>query len=98
MEILGLKSSEGIRTFSIITIPNDPTMMTANLKAPVVINVTTRVARQCVLQDNSLAIREAIFTRLQQRVVQNPTLSIKSQAGNWGVAVKLKSRPPEVEG
>ncbi|MGZ3722630.1 MAG: flagellar assembly protein FliW [Bdellovibrionales bacterium] len=98
MEILGLKSNEGIRTFSIITIPNDPTMMTANLKAPIVINVATRVARQCVLQDNSLAIREAIFTRLQQRVVQNPTLSIKSQAGDWGVAVKLKSRPPEVEG
>src|ERR1700722_16257307 len=98
MEILGLKSNEGIRTFAIITIPNDPTMMTANLKAPVVINVASRVARQCVLQDNSLAIREAIFTRLQQRVVQNPTLSIKSQAGNWGVAVKLKNRPPEVEG
>jgi flagellar assembly factor FliW len=98
LEILGLKTQDGVRTFSIITIPNDPTMMTANLKAPIVINVATRMARQCVLQDNSLAIREAIFTRLQQRVVQNPSLSIKSQAGNWGVAVKLKSRPPEVEG
>lgn len=98
MEILGLKSSEGIRTFAIITIPSDPTLMTANLKAPVVINVSSRVARQCVLQDNSLAIREAIFTRLQQRVVQNPSLSIKSQAADWGVAIKLKARPPEVEG
>jgi flagellar assembly factor FliW len=98
MEILGLKSNEGIRTFAIITIPNDPTMMTANLKAPVVINVASRVARQCVLQDNSLNIREAIFTRLQQRVVQNPSLSIKKQAGDCGVAVKLKPRPPEVEG
>src|ERR1035437_305715 len=49
LEILGLKSSVGIRTFAIITIPSDPTLMTANLKAPVVINVSSRVARQCVL-------------------------------------------------
>lgn len=97
MEILGLASHEGARCFSIITIPADPTQMTANMKAPVVINVEKRVARQCVLQDNSLAIREPIFTRLQQRVVQNPTLSIKSQAVDWGVAVRL-NRPPEVEG
>ncbi|NJL25889.1 MAG: hypothetical protein HC902_12465, partial [Calothrix sp. SM1_5_4] len=48
-------------------------------------------------QDNSLAIREPIFTRLQQRVVQNPNLRIKSQAVYGGVAVKI-NRPPEVEG
>ncbi len=97
LEILGLKNGEGIRAFSIITIPSDPTLMTANLKAPIVINVANRVARQCVLQDNSLMIREPIFTRLQQRVVQNPNISIKSQAVDWGVAIKLnRPRPPEV--
>ena len=98
LEVLGLKTNEGTRVFTIITIPNDPTMMTANLKAPLVINVKNRVARQCVLQDNSLQIREPIFTRLQQRVVQNPAQPIKSAAVGGGVAVKLKSRPPEVEG
>jgi flagellar assembly factor FliW len=97
LEVLGLKSPEGLRSFTIITIPADPTQMTANMKAPIVINVASRVARQCVLQDNSLAIREPIFTRLQQRVVQNPNLTIKSQTIASGVAVKLH-RPPEVEG
>lgn len=97
MEILGLASREGARCFSVITIPADPTQMTANLKAPIVINVAKRTARQCVLQDNQLNIREPIFTRLQQRVVQNPTLSIKSQTSTSGVAVKV-TRPPEVEG
>ncbi|NJM10244.1 MAG: flagellar assembly protein FliW [Bdellovibrionaceae bacterium] len=97
MEILNLQTKEGIRSFSIITIPQDPTQMTANLKAPIVINVAKRLARQCVLQDNSLAIREPIFTRLQQRVVQNPSASIKNQSVYTGVAVKL-NRPPEVEG
>ncbi len=96
-ESIGLGPDEGVRTFSIVTIPQDPTQMTANLKAPVVINVGKRLARQCVLQDNSLAIREPIFTRLQQRVVQNPHLKIKNQAVYKGVAVKL-NRPPEVEG
>lgn len=89
-------TGEGIRGFSIITIPNDPTHMTANLKAPVVVNVAKRIARQCVLQDNNLAIREPIFTKLQLRVVQNPQTPIKSQALGWGVAVALK-RPTEVE-
>lgn len=97
LEVLGLTKSEGIRYFSIITIPEDPTLMTANLKAPVVVNVAKRVARQCVLQDNSLAIKEPIFSKLQQRVVQNPQTSLKSQAFDWGVAVKVPgpTREPE---
>jgi flagellar assembly factor FliW len=89
LDSLGLKSMEGSRSFSLITIPADPTQMTANLKAPVVINVETRTGRQCVLQDNNLAIREPIFSQLHQRVVQNPTHSIKSQALDWGMAVRL---------
>lgn len=96
LEILNLSSKEGTRSFAIITIPQDPTQMTANLKAPIVINVQKRLARQCVLQDNSLAIREPIFTRLQQRVVQNPSVAIKNEAVYDGVAVKV-SRPPEIE-
>jgi flagellar assembly factor FliW len=87
------------RMFCIVTIPKDPTQMTANLKAPVVINIKERVARQCVLQDNSLAIREPIFLQLQQRVVQGPPQSIKSQALDWGVAVKVPepSNPSDAE-
>ncbi len=93
LQSLKLESSQGSRNFCIITIPDDPTQMTANLKAPVVINVAQRLAAQVVLQDNHLAIREPIFARLQQRVVQNPQLSIKSQALDWGVAVRV--RDPE---
>jgi len=81
-----------LRSFAIITIPEDPTQMTANLKAPVVINIEKRLARQIVLQDNSLAIREPIFQKLQSRVVQNPQSSLKSQAADWGVAVKLPEK------
>ncbi|MNJ92737.1 Flagellar assembly factor FliW [compost metagenome] len=89
MEALKLTSSDKARYFSIVTIPDDPTQMTANLKAPVVVNVADRMGRQCVLQDNNLAIREPIFTKLQQRVVQNPTVAIKNQSKGIDVATKL---------
>lgn len=96
LESLGLNPTgeqPRVRSFSIITIPEDPTQMTANLKAPVVINIESRMARQIVLQDNNLAIREPIFQKLQSRVVQNPKSSIKSQATDWGVAIRLPDKP-----
>jgi flagellar assembly factor FliW len=88
-DLESIGNPEKTRAFSIITIPEDATQMTANLKAPVVINIAKRQARQIVLQDNNLAIREPIFTKLQTRVVSNPQSSIKSQASSWGVAIKL---------
>jgi flagellar assembly factor FliW len=96
LESLSLPVVQGqgprVRSFSIITIPEDPTQMTANLKAPIVINIEKRIARQIVLQDNNLAIREPIFQKLQTRVVANPQSSIKSQATDWGVAIRLPDK------
>ncbi len=97
LESLGLQKESKSRAFSIITIPDDPTQMTANLKAPVVVNIEKRCARQIVLQDNNLAIREPIFAKLQSRVVSNPQNPIKSQAHNWGVAIRLPERGSEPE-
>jgi len=60
------------------------------------LNSKLRSARQCVLQDNALPIREPIFTKLQQRVVQNPGAAFKKQAQSMG-AVKIQRRTPEIE-
>lgn len=89
LEALQAPNTSKARAFCIVTIPEDPTQMTANMKAPIVINVDNHKARQCVLQDNSLAIREPIFTKLQARVVANPTMSIKEQSAGLDVAIKL---------
>lgn len=98
LEALDLKSVKDGRLMAIITIPSDPTLMTANLKAPIVINTTKRLARQCVLQDNALPIREPIFTKLQQRVVQQPNTSLKSQVQTMGaVKVFRLPQPPDLE-
>lgn len=95
LDVLKLQNMQGARLFCIITIPDDPTQMTANMKAPVVINIAQKLARQCVLQDNHLAIREPIFTKLQQRVVQNPHQSIKAQSHGLDVAIRLPERPAD---
>lgn len=89
-ENLKLLPNEKTKYLCIITIPDDPTQMSANMKAPIVINMDKKVCRQCVLQDNSLAIREPIFAKLQQRVVQNPTMTIKDQLQENEVVVKIK--------
>lgn len=92
IELLKLTPDQKPSFMNIITIPDDPTQMTANVKAPIAFNMTTRRARQCVLQDNNLAIREPIFVKLQSRVVQSPNASIKSLSSGLNFAVKVSEK------
>lgn len=89
LEALGMENMNRARTYCIVTIPDDPTQMTANLKAPVIINIPGRTARQCVLQDNDLAIRHNIFADLQKRVVSTPVSDIKKQNIESELAVRI---------
>lgn len=89
LESLKMQAGQVPAYLNIITIPDDPTQMTANIKAPIVINLEKKIARQCVLQDNNLAIKEPIFTKLQSRVVQNPQTPIKSQGRQFDMTVKV---------
>lgn len=89
LESLKMQAGQVPAYLNIITIPDDPTQMTANIKAPIVINLDQKIARQCVLQDNNLAIKEPIFTKLQSRVVQNPQTPIKSQGRQFDMTVKV---------
>lgn len=95
MEVLKLAAPTGYRSFCIVTIPEDPTQMTANMKAPILINTTERIAKQCVLQDNQLAIKASIFADLQARYIQNPEKSLKGELAHLDFAVKVPHRTPE---
>lgn len=55
--------------YSIITIPKDLTLMTANLKAPILINQKTKQARQVVLQDSKLPINHPIYKSLKTHIL-----------------------------
>ncbi len=55
--------------YTILTIPQVVTEMTANLKAPIVINNKSKVARQIVLQDSKLEVRYPMYLDLKKYIV-----------------------------
>jgi len=55
--------------YTVLTIPKQVTEMSANLKAPVVINNRTKIARQIVLQDNKLEVRRPMYADLKKYIV-----------------------------
>ncbi len=72
--ILKLKDMTSAKCFSIVTIPTDPTKMTANLKAPIVINLKDRLAKQVILYESDYPIRKPIFEEVQQYCVASHRL------------------------
>jgi len=63
---LQLENLKHAKVFAIITIPSDPTKMTANLKAPIVINLKKRIGSQVILHLADYPIRTSIYSELQQ--------------------------------
>ena len=56
--------------YSILTIPEDPRLMTANLKAPLVINVNAGVGRQVVLQENEYSVKCSMYKELLALIME----------------------------
>ncbi len=61
---IGISSPEEALDFAIVTIPDDPAEMTANLQGPIVINKTTRVGRQSISVDPRWKVRHPIIKEL----------------------------------
>ena len=61
---IGIKSSEDILCFAIVTIPENPSKMTANLQGPIIINKKTREARQSISKNPKWKIRHPILEDL----------------------------------
>lgn len=66
---LQLESVNEASIYTILTIPEVVTDMSANLKAPIVINNRTKVARQIVLQDSKLEVRFKMYADLKRYIV-----------------------------
>ena len=54
---LGLGSFEDARVFGILTVPRSPSEITINLRAPVVVNVVQRLAKQVVVLNDEYHTR-----------------------------------------
>lgn len=66
---LQLENLNNASVYTILTIPQDVTTMSANLKAPIVINNTNKKARQIVLQDSKLEVKFAMYADLKKSIV-----------------------------
>ena len=88
---LELQNLSQSAVYSILTIPDDVSQMTANLKAPIVLNLKTRTARQVVLQENDYSIRQPMFKELRAHIVtlQNTKRNLGQEPGSAGAAVSV---------
>ncbi len=69
MNSVKIESINEAKIYSILTIPSEITQMSANLKAPIVINNEKKIARQIVLQDNKLTVKYEMYKELKSYIV-----------------------------
>lgn len=69
MASIKLETISDAKIYSILTIPSDITTMSANLKAPIVINNVKKIAKQIVLQDNKLSVKYEMYKELKSYIV-----------------------------
>jgi flagellar assembly factor FliW len=65
---LNINKIEEVSIYTILTIPQNVTEMSANLKAPIVINNVNKMARQIVLQDSKLDVRYKMYFALKGHI------------------------------
>ena len=98
---LKLENVNQSAVFSILTIPEDVTQMSANLKAPLVVNLKEQLGRQVVLQENEYGIKQDMFKELRAHLITIASQKKKGAAeGETTVAVgtpiSIKNIPPSL--
>src|SRR5690606_3404955 len=66
---LELDSLNSAKLYSILTIPANVQEMSANLKAPIVINSAKKVGKQIVLADSKLSVKHEMYKELKTYIV-----------------------------
>jgi flagellar assembly factor FliW len=85
--------------FTILTIGEDVAQMSANIRAPIVINLKERVAKQVVLQENEYSLRHPMFKELRTHLM---TISAQKKSSTQVVenpifgAVRIEHIPPSL--
>lgn len=94
---LSLENVNQSAVFSVLTISDDVTQMTANLKAPLVINLKRQIAKQVVLQENEYSIKHLMFKELRAHLAtigaQRPGAVSDQPVSS---AVSISSIPPSL--
>lgn len=66
---LDLESLSGAEIYAVLTIPKDTREISANLKAPLVVNCARKIGKQVVLQNNKWPIRYPIYAALRSHMM-----------------------------
>jgi len=66
IESVGAASIDELLIFSIVTIPEDPSKMTANLQGPVIINPENRIGRQAISISERYFVRHLILDEMRK--------------------------------
>jgi len=61
---IGLQKPEEALIFSIVTIPEEPRGMTANLQGPLLVNKESGLGRQCISSDPRWQVRHSILAEM----------------------------------
>ena len=64
LEEIGIDSPDKMVTFAIVTIPQNPAEMTANLQGPIIINKETRIGRQSISTNLKWEVRHPVLKEL----------------------------------
>jgi flagellar assembly factor FliW len=106
MNSVQIESVSEAKIYNILTIPTDITTMSANLKAPIVINNEKKVARQIVLQDNKLTVKYEMYKELKSYIVAfssddskrtNVSAPTTAEAGTTGTTINTVT-PKKIDG
>lgn len=66
VEILDIKDIKNVLVYSIVVIPEDIKKMTANLKAPILINEENKRGKQVILDKGNYQVKHYILDELQK--------------------------------
>lgn len=66
IEAVGAEGAENLLVFAIVTIPSNPSEMTANLQGPVIINPEKRLGRQAISLSDKYSVRHRILDEMKK--------------------------------
>jgi flagellar assembly factor FliW len=93
---LKLESVNQSIVFTILTIPRDVTQMTANLKAPLVVNLREQVGKQVVLQENEYTLKHLMFKELKAKLVMTKATAGEARRAT-SLPINLRSMIPSTQ-
>ncbi|HEY9071297.1 MAG TPA: flagellar assembly protein FliW [Candidatus Ozemobacteraceae bacterium] len=83
---LGLEKAEDAVLYAIVTIPENPSDMTANLQGPLVINAKSRKGRQVISTNTQHSVKARILDEMKRRAeeIRKVTESLESSGKKEG--------------